>query len=202
MRIISNDCFSGYLYKHLNKQFNHPFFWDLIHIDDFTRLIKNFKNLNFENIEIKCDPGLKNFRIILDEKIILNKIYYIFNATDDVPRKEGVNVYSNKIWEHIYNEYMKRLSRMQDDDVIFILHNDTWCDDAKDKDYKQKVKSLITYCKENKIKLIYLTSFDIDEEDTSTFKKIFFTTNDRNLATRAARFSDSIQEFIESNHCL
>lgn len=58
MNLIGNNCLSSRLYKINNVQFNNPFIWCSIKFSDFISIVKNFNNIDFNNIEVnfdKCD---------------------------------------------------------------------------------------------------------------------------------------------------
>lgn len=177
MKIISNNCISGFLYKSLRLPCNHPFFWNLIHLDDFITLVDNYETIDFNNVELKCEQGLKKFKLVIDNKITLNKNHYIFSPNDIIPRECNNNIYYNKIWEYIINEYNKRLLKMTNEKPVFILHNDIHCDDFKDQNYFSKIEKLVNICNDKHIKLIFIGNIDIPFNETNYFKKIIFDVN-------------------------
>lgn len=121
---------------------------------------------------------MTNFKIVLkDYHIQIHKRHYKFNAKDTKPRKDKNDLYYCKIWEVIVDEYEKRLNRMTqlNENPVFILHYDEYSDDFKDKNFKNKVLSLMNYCNEHKIKLLWISSINFTEiVENEYIKNIIF----------------------------
>lgn len=130
MNIICNTCLGARLYQ-LNKlEYKNPFMWSIITADDMIKLIKNYKNINFENYELmKSDyynrtesyrNQFKNelkqplfiFKIRIDNQVDIHFVHYRFNSKENKTVIKDVNVESNKIWEYVVEKYESRLKRM------------------------------------------------------------------------------------------
>lgn len=147
MNIIANTCIGARLYQ-LNKSvYTNPFMWSIVDADSMIKLIKNYKNMNFDNYELsKSDyynrtPFYRNqyntelsnplfiFKITIDDLVDLHFVHYRFNACKNVPTVNGVNVESNKIWEYVVEKYSSRIKRMLANNehpkfVITVLESD------------------------------------------------------------------------------
>lgn len=147
MNLICNSCLGARLYQ-LNKlEYKNPFMWNIITANDMITLIKNYKNINFNNYELmKSDyysrtefyrNQFKNelkrslfiFKIRIDNQIDLHYVHYRFNAKESKTVIKDVNVESNKIWEYVVEKYISRVKRMLSDNeapkfVITALESD------------------------------------------------------------------------------
>lgn len=162
MILLSNNCFGGFIYKNiLEEQYNSPFVWCRIWEDDYFTLIKDFENINFMNFEIhKTKENEKindlmecNFNIIIDNKIKVFYNHYRFSSKDDKIRKDGIDIYYNKIWEYIVEKYKERTKRMLTDKTkpIILLH----CQLGH---YYNIQNDIIKLCNNKKYKYILLTN--------------------------------------------
>ena len=123
MNIIANSCCGGHLYKSLFKQpFQNPFIWNIIDFNSMLYLIKNYDKINFNNYELIKDNKW-NFKIIIDNHIIIQYVHYKFNEKCNKPIRKGMDVFYNKIWEYIVEKYEDRKNRMirNKESPIFIL---------------------------------------------------------------------------------
>lgn len=127
MNIISNNCLGGFFYKNNNIQYTNPFIWSAILADSMYYLIKNWKNINFNNYIIEksefnnTQNKLDIFKLIIDNNIIAHYTHFHFNSTDNKPRIKGFDVFYNKIWEYVINKYENRLKRMNEEPIFIIL---------------------------------------------------------------------------------
>lgn len=162
MNIISNNCTGGFIYQTILKsEFQNPFIWCRILPDDFIFLLKNKEKINFNNISLEktakeLEENKPIFYINVDDKINLYYTHYWFNKRYDKPYKENNEIKYNKIWEYIVDKYFDRLKRMKEQkETVIVLDNafNNW-DSIK--------KETISFCKENKIKLILI---DDNEEE-------------------------------------
>lgn len=118
---ISNTCVGGHLYKECIKtDFKNPFVWSLMLPNDFIRLIKEYKTINFKNIKLKYISKHKYYDLIIDDKINVYYVHYLKDDGINESDKAKNNVYLNKIEDYIIEKYTSRLEKMKDD-PIYIL---------------------------------------------------------------------------------
>ena len=123
MNIISNTCIGSYIQRDCLKQkYSNPFCWNIIKAPEMIKLIKHWDSINFQNYEIVKDKNWR-FSVIIDGLVKVDFVHYLFSANDDVPRKRGVEIFYNKIWEYIAEKYEERTKRMLElkEDPIFII---------------------------------------------------------------------------------
>lgn len=124
MNIIANSCVGGYIYtNHLKCEFQNPFTWCLMDFDSMYHLISNFENINFEDYALLRENDV--YSIVIENKVKIKYIHYIYKPTAYTLYKEKINVYSNNIDKYIIECYEKRLNRMKQNTSkpIFILAN-------------------------------------------------------------------------------
>lgn len=115
MNLVSNSCVGAYLMRDYYKyQYNNPFCWSFILVDDFVTLMKDWDNINFMNHELKkCGKKLEDgFKTIIDGKITLLWYHYKFSPKFKKPTTKGIDVYYDHIWEYIIKKYEERTRRM------------------------------------------------------------------------------------------
>lgn len=166
MQIISNNCLGGFIYRFLNKEFNNPFIWSLILNPYFEELIENLKTINYNDFTLnKSTKKLDTFNLLINNKIKLDYIHYHFNENFNKPTicdkygkpdKTGVDVYYNKIWEYIVEKYLNRLNRMDLNDDICIVVEDT-------KEHRYNINKIIDIVKKCNYKLILITNQYIEK---------------------------------------
>lgn len=124
MNIISNNCAGAAIYKYvLNSPYKNPFIWCTTNLEE---LIPHFYEINFARIKLYNEsPNLdKVWHIHIDEKIDCRFLHAKFDASKTTPYIHDVDVYYNKIWEYLFDNYRKRVHRMlSDHDIpIYILY--------------------------------------------------------------------------------
>lgn len=123
MNIISNTCLSAIIQRDFIKQeYENPFCWNLIDFDSMYYLIKNYENINFDNIELTKNKNWE-FSLIIDKKVKVQYVHYKFNINDNNITKRGSDIFWNKIWEYIIDKYNERKNRMitKNNKPIFII---------------------------------------------------------------------------------
>lgn len=138
MNILSLNCLGAHIYRDLLKcSYGNPFIWTRMDNADFIRLLEDYENIDFHNYTlIKESRKLENFRIIIDDKVKLYFNHHLFDANADKPIKRGVDIFYNRIWEYIVDNYEKRLARMTK--KIDLIAIDDWSNDIDVK----KIKSI------------------------------------------------------------
>lgn len=124
MNIITTNCLGGFIYRDILKQeYKNPFIWTGCACD-FVDFLKNFDKINFDNINIISSNNKHDgiMYIVIDEKYKWRNMHVKFSANDDIPRYYNFHeVYYNKPWEYIYNNYMKRLKRMKNEKQMCVI---------------------------------------------------------------------------------
>ena len=158
MNIISNNCIGGYFYREINENFKNPFIWCVIRPNSMYNLITQYENIDFNNIEIKKDDFYHNnkpmdcFKIIIDNKVVVHYTHHHFSALHNSPTKIHCDIFYNKIWELVYNNYIKRITRMTKDPIFLLL-------DGKDYYNLEEDKKLLNEIKQNNRKCIFITKY-------------------------------------------
>lgn len=116
MNIISNSCCGAYLMReHLKTEYVNPFCWNVIDLKSYYYLIRDWDKINFLNYELVKDENW-NFSIIIDGKIKVQYIHYLFdpNAEKLSSRSKNENdvLVWNKMWEYVVSKYEERVKRM------------------------------------------------------------------------------------------
>lgn len=128
MNLISNCCAAAYIYRdYLKVQYPNPFIWSSIATyDDMHNLIKNYKNINFNNVEmIKfCDyipitywtEYNKQYKYLTGLKVDNTfNVFWVHNYYDPnckTPKICGGEVYYYKNYEYTLDNWYKRIKRM------------------------------------------------------------------------------------------
>ena len=125
MNIITNNCLGGFLYRDiLKQQYANPFIWTSIDIKSYNTMFINYYNINFNNYIIKTENNTKDsfYHIIIDNNYDIRFGHILFSNSDNIPRlvNNGFSgdIYYNKPWEYINNNYLKRLKRMVEPPVF------------------------------------------------------------------------------------
>ena len=132
MFIISNNCLGGFIYRDILKtQYASPFIWTSVHPDEYIQMIDEFANIDLENAEIvKEKEGLSNnFDILLCEKYHVHNQHMWFNKNVKMPTISGPNkcdVNYCKIWEYIYDNWMRRSKRAKKEEKKLFLFYDNY----------------------------------------------------------------------------
>ena len=132
MNLITNNCLGAMMFTtSIKEEFPNPFMWSSINIDNFCKLIKNYDILNFENIKCElvindsktiCEQGSTIAKILIDNIIEVYYFHYQYNPKYTTePKKIGGYRYFNHIDKYTYDEYFKRLNRMNEP-PIFLWH--------------------------------------------------------------------------------
>lgn len=131
MNIITNNCVGARCYQILKQQFQNPFMWSIVLPSDFRYLIENFNKIRFNNVttfkEYLVPREAVTYGLLLDNKIKVFFIHHKFDETATTPTKKGSDLYYNKIEEYLVHEWMKRLSRMNNEPPHFLgVANGYW----------------------------------------------------------------------------
>lgn len=183
--IICNCCFSGFLYKATNSQFDNPFFWNRITCKDFISLMANFQKIKFDNITIKLNKDIMhldpiaihkgNASIILkDFDIRVQMNHCVYDENFKTPTKIKVNDY---VWDvhyvHIYNyihdKFLLRQSRMNKETKKHFV----FVDNARQFDTPNDFRKLFETADSYKLDLYFFTP-DKSLKHDSPYVHIFY----------------------------
>lgn len=115
MNIVSNSCIGAYLMRDYYKyQYNNPFCWSFILVDDFITLMNEWDNIDFMNytLEKRGKKLEEGFKTVIDSKVTLLWYHYLFSTKYNKPTTKNIDVFSNHIWEYIIEKYEERTKRM------------------------------------------------------------------------------------------
>ena len=138
--IITNNCLGGYIYKHNELQYDNPFIWTRIYINSFINLVKNYKDIDFQNFELlenndlieKYNPyiGKHQFSINLkpDIRIIFQHIKYDAAAKEPIIKRFNEftgDIFSRYTYKIVYETYLRRLKRFDTNKkTLFVFMHD------------------------------------------------------------------------------
>lgn len=137
MKLICNNCYTGFLQKKLNMRYETPFVWNRIMPDSYIQLIENYDTMNFTNIKMfNCGDRFTEFRnnedksafgMDIDNIITVYWWHYRYDANAKEPIINPPNVYYCKNYEYTLNKYITRLQRMlsTNHEPIFVYHSNT-----------------------------------------------------------------------------
>lgn len=117
--IISSNCIGGWYYRLMGLPFQNPFIWDTMKLSDFIKLIKNFDNINFENIktDISNLNNVKNncSHLILDDSINVYFTHHNLGANEGIRKlNSDIDVESKDILKYIEDCWLRRYKRMKE----------------------------------------------------------------------------------------
>lgn len=116
MNLIGNCCISNFISKIAGEGNTNPFTWIDLDFDSLYYLITNWENVKWNDYEInrvkhpykKCDL----FEIVIENKVHLRYIHYLFEKTATTPKVFGHDVRYCRIWEYVVQKYEERKQRM------------------------------------------------------------------------------------------
>lgn len=138
MLVIGNNCISARLYEQLNLEFNNPFIWMVLPYDSVCYLMSNWNSINFDKFTIEASKFKNNtFVLIIDGKVELHFVHYVFDKNANVPLKEQKytkdgawwgNVRYKNIVFYIKERYITRLNRMKqcNEEPVFLLRDEVY----------------------------------------------------------------------------
>lgn len=127
---FGNSCVSGWVYYHQQLQYNNPFIWHLILNDKgFLKMVKNFNHyINQEPVFIEQDVNDGRYKhTSIDTDYPIMKL-------DDV----NLHFIHHKDSQVVYDNYMKRIDRIQDTEIITVC----WDNEIKDLSVRQELQNM------------------------------------------------------------
>lgn len=196
--LIGNNCLVGYIYRDiLMQEYQTPFIWSRIWNEDFIKLLEHYKEIDFENFELKkVNKKINNkdndFYILLDDTVKIFYEHYKFDKNYNKPSEvDNIDIHYNKIWEYIYEKFKIRCERMSKSEKPIIIFNDH--------DPTYDPLKIIKICEEKNYRLLAFT-------DRIKKKNAFMLTVLPNIENGAdpnkiiETYKNEILEFIKSEN--
>lgn len=100
----------------------NPFIWCSIDFENFCKLIQNYNNLNFNNIDCElinnnsgiCKQNSLTPKIIIDNKVEVCYFHYIQNEKYLIPTKKDGYTQCKDIIHYTLDCYKRRISKMEE----------------------------------------------------------------------------------------
>jgi len=124
INLITNNCLGAFTYQKLNIEYNNPFIWSVVTIDDMVKLLNNYNTLNWFNI--RCEKttemikGWNNsYNILVDNCFRIYYIHYKYNPKCLTLTKHtnSVNKEYLHMDEYVTNTYLRRVKRMLNSNI-------------------------------------------------------------------------------------
>jgi esterase/lipase len=157
--IISNSCCGAYLMReHFKMEYNNPFCWNVIDLESYYNLIKNWNKIDFLNYELVKDENW-HFSIIIDNIVKVQYIHYLFDKDVKVlsqkSKDESDILVWNKMYEYVVEKYEERVNRLLSikhiEKPFFIIA------DTKDSDVRKYNEFWLNKIDELDTKLLYVS---------------------------------------------
>ena len=129
MNLIGNNCVTARLYEVTKQQFPNPFMWMSIpSIDDYIRIVENYKMLNLSNPKFMLEYYKQNpyqtVLVTLNSRIKLHYIHYIQDDTKNKPVKElNTNILYKDIITYAKKKWFARQKRNTAEPVFLYSFN-------------------------------------------------------------------------------
>ena len=173
MNVICNNCAGGYFYRDvLKSEYSNPFIWTQIAAKEFLKLIEKFDEINFYNYEMLkmqksdfTDNGDFGEHIWLNQHPLGLRIdnvftlwfpHILYKKDAITPQMISTNVYYKRHFELVIKTFHKRLARMTESPVFFILDY-AWFGWTYD-----LIRKAIDLSEKTKYKIVILTNRKID----------------------------------------
>jgi hypothetical protein len=119
INLFTNNCLGAFTYQEMKMEYNNPFMWSVVSIDDMVKLLNNYQNLDWFNI--KCEKttekikGWNNsYNILVDNCFRIYYIHYKYNekCLTLTKHKNSVNKEYVHMGEYTTETYLRRVHRM------------------------------------------------------------------------------------------
>ena len=160
MFCISNNCFSGFLYRQMGIQYNHPFVWCRVNETDMLSMILKWKSIKWSNFMVTQDATRNIPRIKVDGTFSIQYPHYIYSADDIVPRTTvletngAVNVRYCDPLNYASHKYESRIARMPTEMPAIVIVHDFFLPGNSD---DEVLKQIVALCNEARIKLFTIS---------------------------------------------
>lgn len=181
--IICNNCLGARFYKEHEYEFNNPFMWNCIELNEFIKLIKNLNNIDMSKpiFSLVKTETRHYVNAVIGDNINFNFIHYLYDEKQNEPIKIGADIIYKDILEYVKTKYFERLSRMPKD-KIFIVNTAHYKSEEHFVNSKGEIllKSLDILANTNKIIVI------LDKQHKLTYKPNFIVIYENNLYSKSA----------------
>lgn len=197
INIIGDSCVaSNITLDVLHQEYINPFCWNIINHTSFGYLIKNYKNINFNNYYLRKHPSYKEYYLIIDDNIEVLYHHYREDKNCKTLIKKDNHVYFCDIQQYIIEKYKSRLKL--NSSPIFIIGS-SWEIEA---DKYEKFEYIINQNIE-KYPLIVITNKESDfsylKKYENEYTKIFKTELHKNNEKLAYDIYDTYKELFIKN---
>lgn len=121
MNLVGNSCVSSYINRDfLHVKYINPFCWCIMDFDSCYNLVKYWDELDFNNFDLIKDDNWM-FSIVIDGKVTVQYVHYIFDKNASNLIKNPPDVRWNRIWEYICTKYIERIQKIKSEPPIFLF---------------------------------------------------------------------------------
>lgn len=163
MNIISNCCIVGDLCEIKNIQYFTPFVWNTFFPNDIKILIKEYNNINFQNIELIKYKDTKYYGLNIDNKLSVYYIHYLY-ADHELRRDNDFKEVTGKnIEDYIIQSYKRRLARLNTNETpkfLFITNREAHANILGREETQSEWQEIIELIKSEGYSGIVFTKFD------------------------------------------
>lgn len=197
INIIGDSCVaSNITLDVLHQEYINPFCWNIINHISFGYLIKNYKNINFNNYYLRKHPSYEEYYLIIDDNIEVLYHHYREDKNCKTIIKKDNHVYFCDIQQYIIEKYKSRLKL--NSSPIFIIGS-SW---EIETDKYEKFEYIINQNIE-KYPLIVITNKESDfsylKKYENEYTKIFKTELHKNNEKLAYDIYDTYKELFIKN---
>lgn len=197
INIIGDSCVaSNITLDVLHQEYINPFCWNIINHISFGYLIKNYKNINFNNYYLRKHPSCEEYYLIIDDNIEVLYHHYREDKNCKTIIKKDNHVYFCDIQQYIIEKYKSRLKL--NSSPIFIIGS-SW---EIETDKYEKFEYIINQNIE-KYPLIVITNKESDfsylKKYENEYTKIFKTELHKNNEKLAYDIYDTYKELFIKN---
>ena len=111
VNIIANSCVGGYIYRKYSLQYNNPFMWSVMKVNDMTKCILNFEKVNWGKIHLTLTKD-NYFILTVDSCFDIHFTHYILVPGMKNVKLNDADVLSDDIYKYVYCKYISRVKRM------------------------------------------------------------------------------------------
>lgn len=124
MNLIGNNCLSCRIYQAANMKFNNPFCWCIVENDDLLNLIKNFNNIDLNNVVFSLHKSKENenyyVKCLIDNIVNVHFVHYLQNDKFIEPQVNEIDVYYKDIISWVKEKWYDRVKRIKNkNDITF-----------------------------------------------------------------------------------
>lgn len=116
--LIGNTCIASWITnKLLTQPFINPVCWSILEFQSAYNLVKHFYDINWNNFKLEWNDEKNECSIFVDDLVKIIYVHYKFAYDAEEITHTLNDIYSNKIWEYVYEKYRTRAKRMVDSKI-------------------------------------------------------------------------------------